>query len=98
MAPERLGEFLAAYLTPDYGPEEKPLLMELILSAADDELSAGEPLHPQTWNALRGLCMANSALHRPTLDYWCLWQHEGEEEDWFAITKPLRGLYADLYS
>ncbi len=91
---EYLFQYLRAYPNPDYGDDEKRLLMQLMLDIANDLLEDEEPLGYDAWSRLVDLLREAPDLHRGQIEHWAL---PGEPlEDAFRLTPLVRLLREEL--
>ena len=95
---EFFGRYLAAYMRPDYGDEERRLLMQVMLDVANDMLGSPQEDSPSDENFRRMLSYLrrDCAIHRETIEY--LASAGVPLEDTFPLTPSIRALQADLPS
>lgn len=86
--------YLSAYNRPEYGIDEKLLLMQLSLDIVNDLLQQEEEVGRRTWNAIADVLRENYELHKEQVEYWAM---PGESlEDAFALTPLARTIREEL--
>ncbi len=85
---EFLEKYVPAYSRPGYGPDEKQVLMELILDVANDLLSRSEEPGVDVWRKVEALLEEDHEIHRPLIEKWS--RVEEALEDAFPLTPRMR--------
>lgn len=85
--PQRINEFLAAYISEELTDNEKFTLMEIILQSFED---LNEPLESDSrWDKVLTILDQNIALHLNSVYYWSALDTKDQEEQW-RVTPFLR--------
>jgi hypothetical protein len=87
-------KYVLAYSTPGYGPDEKQVLMELLLDVANDLLDRNEGLEDDLWEKVRAHLTADRESHRDLIEKWS--RVEEPLEDAFPLTPRMRAVREEL--
>jgi hypothetical protein len=91
--PQRIDEFLQAYVSGDLTEDEKFVLMEMLLQSFEDleaDLAADS-----RWHLVLDLLDRHISLHVYSIYYWSLLEDEDEDENnWWRITPFMRAILA----
>ncbi len=88
--PGRVTEFLKAYDSGRLSPDEKSMLLNVILASYNDAIDAGSA-DPGDWELISRYLVRDRAIHETAINYWAL-PDEIRLENCFAITPLMRTL------
>ena len=91
----RVEEFLKAYETEAWSDDERYALMELLLYSYDEAPDVTAP--NRVWPRLSAALLQAFELHRPTMLYWCLFDHSPDDvenpDHLFHLTPLIRDVW-----
>jgi len=93
--PQRFGEFLSTYGSPDLTEDERFSLMEILIQCAEE--IEPEVAHRTAWAAIEPLLLANRRIHESTIEYWAR-LGETEPESYFRVSLEMRRLWSVIAS
>jgi hypothetical protein len=85
---EFLQRYASAYSNPEYGENEKRLLMQLMLDVTNELLETDDVAGKRAWESVAALLRENLELHRDQIEYWAMPGKPLEEA--FSLTPLVR--------
>ena len=84
----KVREWLTAYGSGQFKPEELSLLLNMIVASYNDAISEGSA-RPEDWDSIAHHLLGDRSLHEATIDYWAL-PDEIDLDNCFPITPLMR--------
>ena len=88
--PARITDFLKVYDSGRLNPDEKSMLLNVILASYNDAIDEGSA-DPGDWELISRYLARDRAIHETAINYWAL-PDEINLENCFAITPLMRTL------
>lgn len=85
---EFLAKYAAAYSNPEYGDNERLLLMQLMLDVTNELLEADAVEGKRAWESVATILRGNPQFHREQIEYWAMPGMPLEEA--FSVTPLVR--------
>jgi len=85
---ESLPRYASAYANPEYGENEKRLLMQLMLDITNELLETDDVAGERAWETVAALLRKDLKLHRDQIEYWAMPDKPLEEA--FNLTPLVR--------